>query len=98
MPENFHRSQILLKQEQHAALAHIASQNNRSISDVAREIVDLGFEYRRLKAEERLKAIDNLDQLREKIAERKGEYKGNLVAEARSEREKQINRMLGKGR
>ncbi len=49
MPENFHRSQILLKQEQHAALAHIASQNRRSISDVAREIVDLGFEYRRLK-------------------------------------------------
>jgi hypothetical protein len=97
MSENFHRSQILLKKEQHEALVHIASQNSRSISDVAREIVDLGFEYRRFKTEERLKAIDNLDQLRKKIAKRKGEYKGNLVAEARIEREKQINRMLGKG-
>jgi hypothetical protein len=98
MPKKFHRSQILLKQEQHAALANMASQNNRSISDVAREIVDLGFEYRRLKAEERLKAIDNLDQLREKIAKRNGEYKGNLVAEARNEREKHIKRMIGKGK
>ena len=96
MPENFHRAQILLKQEQHATLAHIASQNNRSISDVAREIVDLGFEYRRMKAEKRLKAIENLEQLREKIAKRKGEYKGNLVAEARSEKEGHINRMIGK--
>jgi hypothetical protein len=97
MPENFHRAQILLKHEQHATLAHIASQNSRSISDVAREIVDLGFEYRRIKAEERLKAINNLERLREKIAKRKGEYKGNLVAEARGEREEHISRMIGKG-
>ena len=97
MPENFYRSQILLKQEQHAALAHIASQNSRSISDVAREIVDLGLEYRRVKTEERLKALDNLEQLRKKIAKQKGEYEGNFIAEVREEREKQINRMLEEG-
>jgi hypothetical protein len=97
MPENFHRAQILLKPEQHAALAHIASQNSRSISDVAREIVDLGLEYRRLKTEERLRALDNLDRLRSKIAERKGEFKDNLVAAARNDREKQVDRILGKG-
>lgn len=95
MPENFHRSQILLKHEQYAALAHIASQNGRSISDVAREVVDLGFEYRRIKAEERLKAIDNLEKLREKIVQRKGECQGDPVADVRREREKHIKRMLG---
>ena len=59
--------------------------------------MDLGLEYRRLKTEERLRALDNLERLRSKIAERKGEFKGNLVAAARNEREKQIDRMLEKG-
>lgn len=97
MPENFHRSQILLKKEQYAALTYIASQNGRSISDVAREVVDLGFEYRRIKTEERLKAIDNLVKLREKIVQRRGEHHGDLLAEVRKEREDNIKRMLGEG-
>ena len=88
MPNNYHKYQILLRKEQHAALADIASQNNRSISDVAREIVDLGFEYRIIKAEERMKALDNLDRLRDKIVKRRGHHIGNLVAESRSEMEK----------
>ena len=87
MPSNYHKYQILLRKEQHAALTDLASQNNRSISDVAREILDLGFEYRRLKAEERMKALDNLDRLREKIVKCKGHHIGNLVAESRSEME-----------
>ncbi len=98
MSENFHRSQILLKQEQHATLAQIASQNGRSISDVAREVVDLGLEYRGLKTEKRLKALENLEQRRKIIAKRNGVYKGNLVEEARDERKKQIEGLLEKGK
>jgi uncharacterized protein with PIN domain len=38
-----HRAQIILEEEQHTALAEIARQENRSISEIVREMVRAGL-------------------------------------------------------
>jgi predicted CopG family antitoxin len=42
-----HRTQILLEQEQHKALKAIARQENRSLSDVVREMLQKQLEERK---------------------------------------------------
>ena len=42
-----HRTQILLKPEQHSILKDIAKQEKRSLSDVIREMVDQQFAERK---------------------------------------------------
>ena len=42
--DRLHRSQILLETEQHQRIKEIAKQWGRSISDVTRQIVNLGLE------------------------------------------------------
>ena len=94
MAEQYHRSQILLEKNQYAILSQIAKQNGRSISDVAREILNIGFEYRKMKAGEKIKALENLNRIRKKILKRKGIYKENLVNVARAEKELRMNEIL----
>ena len=90
-----YRAQILLKPEQHAALAEIAQNENRSISDLVREIMDwwLDQQDREEKLARELQALDELSQLRLTIQEKHGLYTGDLLEEARSERDEDIDRV-----
>jgi Arc/MetJ-type ribon-helix-helix transcriptional regulator len=82
-----YRAQILLEPEQHKALAEVASRENRSISDVVREIVREWLVTQDLEAQRQreLQALEELTQIRLKIREKHGIYPGNLVEEVRAE-------------
>ena len=61
-----YRAQILLEPEQHAALAEIAQNENRSISDLVREIVRqwLDEQDRDAQLARELQALDELNLMR----------------------------------
>ncbi len=90
-----HRAQLLLESEQHEALAQIAAQEGRSISDLVREIVrqhlaERTQEVERLSA---LQAIDRLTQIRVGLQKEHGIYQGDPLAEVRAERDKEVERI-----
>ena len=72
-----YRAQILLEPEQHAALAEIAQNENRSISDLVREIVRqwLDEQDRNAQIVRELQALDELTQMRLAIQEQHGVYR-----------------------
>lgn len=92
-----YRAQILLEPEQHETLQKIAEREGRSLSDVAREVIQIGLEVREsdddIIWQKRQKSLERLNRIREEIREQHGIYEGNLIAEVRSERERQINRV-----
>lgn len=84
------RVQILLSNEQDRRLREIVPQG-KSISEVVRQILDAYFaEQDRRVQENALKALAELDRIRQKVAEQYGVYEGDLVNEARLERESQM--------
>jgi len=92
-----HRTQILLEPEQHNALVEIAHQEERSISDLVRRIVNQYLEER-ARDSERQRAVQSLQRLtvlRKRIAQRSGVYLGDVIAETRSERDKQMEQVWG---
>jgi Arc/MetJ-type ribon-helix-helix transcriptional regulator len=86
-----YRAQILLEAEQHEALAKIARQEQRSISDVMREIVKdwLNSKDRNTQRQRELGALEELTQLRKKIEKEHGVYQGDLI-EGRAWRRKKM--------
>jgi len=92
---HMYRAQILLEQQQHEMLAKIARREKRSISDVVREILDEWLAAQTLESQKRLEldALEQLGQIRLRIQEQRGVYHGDLLAEARSEREQDIERV-----
>lgn len=94
MPQKY-RAQILLEPEQHVALQKIAHRHGQSISEVAREVIRLGLqvieEDENVLWRRRMEAVDKLGQLRRSIQEKHGVYQGNLVEEAREERDRQLS-------
>lgn len=94
MPQKY-RAQILLEAEQHVALQEIAHRQGQSISEVARQVIRLGLEaiekdenvlWRR-----RMLALEKLNQIRQSIQEKHGVYQGNLIEQARAERDHQLS-------
>ncbi len=95
MQQNKYRAQILLEPEQHAALAEAARREERSISDLVREIVDhwlIQQDEQRL-WEQRMQALERLNQIRERIQQEYGVYHCDLLEEARAERDEDIDRV-----
>lgn len=92
-----YRAQILLKPEQHETLQKIAEREGRSLSDVAREVIQIGLDVResddKVIWQKRQESLERLNRIREEIREQHGIYEGNLIAEVRAERERQINRV-----
>ncbi len=90
-----HRTQILLEVEQHKALVRIAQQEKRSISDIMRGIINQYLKERTkdAKRQRAILALERLTDLREKIEQRSGTYQGDLIAEARAERDEQVERV-----
>ena len=89
-----HRAQLLLESEQHQALAEIAEQEGRSISDLVREIVRQHLAERQLQTQQlaALQALEQLAQIRARLQEEHGMYPGDPLAEARAEWDEEIER------
>ena len=90
-----HRAQLLLESEQHEALAEIAEQEGRSISDLVREIVRRHLVERDREAQilAALQAIERLTEIREGLREEHGMYQGDPLAEVRSDWEEDVERV-----
>jgi Arc/MetJ-type ribon-helix-helix transcriptional regulator len=95
MTNTMYRAQILLEPEQHEALAEIARLEKRSISEVIREILRewLVLRDRQTQRQRELQALEELTLLRRKIQEEHGVYTGDFLAEARAEKEADIERV-----
>jgi len=94
-----YRAQILLEPEQHRSLQEIARRKGQSISEVAREVIRLGLKVLETDTDAlwqaRLVALEKLNQIRGQIQEEHGIYQGDLIAEARAERQNQVNEIWG---
>lgn len=90
-----YRAQLLLEPEQHQALAEIAEQEGRSISDLVREIVGHHLAERSQQAQtlSALQAIERLTQIRAELQAEHGILQGDLLAEARAEWEEDVERI-----
>ena len=89
------RVQVLLDSTQRRSLARIARREKRSVSKILREILDRGLELRLHQDQRWKQALGQLRQLRVTHIKR-GVYRGNLVAGARAERERQTDRVWRK--
>ena len=76
------RVQILLEPRQHVALKKVAKHQEKSVSEVVRQITDEYLAKNAPDQDEVLQALDNLKNIREKQAP----YPGDPVSEARQER------------
>ena len=86
---------LALEPEQYATLTQLATQQDRTISEVAVEVVRLGLETLKQRGDRQpQKALERLNLLREEIQQTHGIYSGDLVAEVRTEREEQIERLI----
>jgi len=93
MEERMYRAQILLKPEHRRRLEEIARRERRSISAVTRQVIDAGLEVLESDAgiwEERTRILSELRSIREK---QPFEYSGDLVGEARQEREEETEQI-----
>jgi hypothetical protein len=95
MQQTKYRAQILLEPEQHNALAEVARRENRSISELMREIVDqwLSQQDDQRLWEQRMEVLERLGQIRESIQQEYGVYQGDLIEEARADRDEDIDRV-----
>lgn len=95
-----YRMQLLLKPEQRERLKRVAKREGRTFSDTARRAIEAGLRVMEGDSdavwEKRLEALEFLDGLRKRIQEERGEYQGDLVDDARVERETQIERVWRK--
>lgn len=95
MSEQNPQSQILLESEQYQKLAQMATNQGRTISEVAQEIVRLGLEsFEARQKAHPMEILERLNQRRLEDYRKHGIYPGDIVAEVRAEREKQIDRVM----
>ena len=93
MSERMYRAQILLEPQQRRKLEEIARREGRSISAVTRQVIDAGLETLENEAEtwaKRARVLSELKAIREK---QPLEYSGNLIEEARQEREEEMDQV-----
>lgn len=107
MAEPLHRTQILLRREQHEELSSLAARRGVSVSELIRNLVDeeLTHEERqaRERVERRLRALDEIDKHREKILARRGGKPieidlAELIDESREERDDELVSQLAADR
>jgi hypothetical protein len=98
MDTGLYRTQILLEKKQHAVLVALAQQENRSLSDKVREIINCYLAEQDTEAQlnRELTALGNLKRIREQTALAYGIYAGDPIAEARAEREAETDAVQGR--
>ncbi len=91
------RSQLLITPTLRQRLERIARREGRSLSDVARRALQVGLDAMEGQSDEarqrRLNALHALSELRAEVKARYGVYEGDLIAEIRQEREKDLERI-----
>lgn len=92
---NLYRAQILLEPEQHRTLVELAEKEGRSISEIVREIVGQYLVEREqaTQLQREMQALATLTQIRRQIEQKYGVYQGDLLAEIRTEREQEFDRI-----
>jgi metal-responsive CopG/Arc/MetJ family transcriptional regulator len=92
MSQTKYRAQILLEPEQHQALSEIATRHQKSISHVVREIIQDYLVERDLDNQQRqeIQAIQTLAQIRQEIQAQHGLIHTDILAEARTERDAEL--------
>lgn len=93
MSERMYRAQILLKPEQRRRLEEIAQREGRSISSVTRQAIDAGLATLENDAELWEKRTRILSDLRARRQKQPFEYAGDLIGEARQERENERDQL-----
>jgi hypothetical protein len=97
MSERYRRSQLLLEPEQHQKMREIAEREGRSISDVARGLIESGLERmakdEQARFERNAAALDGLREIREAAQGRYGIYAGDLLSEVRAQREEALDKI-----
>lgn len=90
-----YRTQVLLEPEQHESLQKLATTEGRSMSEIIREAVAeyLVDHSKEGKKQQALDAIARLSELREQLVAEYGIYEGDLLAEAREERDADMERI-----
>jgi predicted DNA-binding protein len=94
MAERLYRTQILLEPEQHRFLARIAEREDRSLSEVVREIIRayLNEQQEKDQAQKELEALQRLREIREESLQRYGVFTGDMLQQIREERDQEIQR------
>ena len=90
-----YRTQVLLERQQHERLRQLAAAEGRSMSEVIREavaeyLVDRGREWEKREA---LETLAKLSEFRERLVVEYGIFEGDLLAEAREERDQDMERV-----
>lgn len=89
-----YRMQLLLKPEQRKRLERVAKREGRTFSDTARRALEEGLRVMEGDTdsvwEKRLEALEYLNGLRKQIQDERGVYQGDLVKDARLDRDTQI--------
>ncbi len=95
MSERMYRAQILLKPDLHRRLRQIAIRENRSISDVSRDLLEMAIQQRDRERLERLGRIRAAQRVAERILQELGGHPlevdvVDLLDQAREERAREI--------
>lgn len=103
MTTRMHRTQILLEPEQHQALTEIARREQRSLSDVVREMLHEQLKQHRQDAvavrKRRLEALERIRRHRQAILDRRGGKPleidvVELIDQMRDERDAELTRFI----
>lgn len=91
------RAQILLTPRQRRRIEHLARSEGRKLAEVTRQAIEIGLNALEGQTDEALRkdlaALAELRRMRHELQEKHGVYQGDPVAEAREEREKQMERV-----
>lgn len=88
MAERVYRTQLLLRPEQHRRLLLLSREEGKSISEVARSLIDEALiGHQNTVWEARSRAIERLRVLRRSIVQAGAAANGDLVEDSRNERE-----------
>ncbi len=89
------RAQVLMTREQRARIERLAEKEGRTLSDITRQALDAGLEQLEGDTDEALRRErENLlamRAIRDRALARYGVYQGDLVNEAREERDRQVD-------
>jgi hypothetical protein len=96
MTERMYRAQILLDPQQRRRLEEIARRDGKSISAVTRQVIDAGLERIENEAEVWKKRSQLLASLRLHRQQQPYIYTGDLINEARQEREDEGDQLWAK--
>lgn len=91
------RAQVLMTREQRRRIERLAEKEGRTLSDITRRALDAGLDTLEGDTDDAmrkgLQALKRLREIREEMRASYGVYQGDLVAEGREERQRQIDQV-----